>query len=485
MAGTNLNDTNVKTNLQIEYGRRTRDQLNRRTALWNRMAKAEARMEGLVHKDFAVIDLPGAGGAIGFERPLPSADTTKTKVISLYDCFLVYPISISWATISKASGQASFVPQLTMEMTNLRRAAELDFERMLFGDGSGRLAYMTAAVSTTGGTLNAATAGNWYVEAPDWMGTNIRRGNRIVFYSGSITTTATVSVQSDITSTSTLRGVPSQTGYYTVAAVQRRTGLDSGVNDLDTTETDKCAIKLTEAAPSGHGIGHGDIIVKHTAVIQDAVSAGTHAGTEFMGLRAVIGSSAPPLLTQTFDTYPASSTFEGIDPTSDTWFKSMEIAASGAELDDTHFDQLAERYENESPIMPEEIDEYWANPRQKRILLRSKYGGVRISVTGSDSPNMPVGAAESMAEKKYLMVNGKPFKTHRMCNLPDVYAVKYEHFKKYINREMSFEKPELGMGGWHQNFDRLPNSDNEMWGLAQTGTDCRSALGLISGCAVT
>lgn len=481
MPGASVTDLNVQNNLQIEYGKRLNEQLNRRIALWNKMPKSDAPMQGMVHKDYAVIGYPASGGTIGWERPLPTADRSKTRITSIYDNFAVYPISISWATVAKTGDKASFVPILTQEMSNLRHFAELDMERMLFGDGSGRIGFITQLPT---GTLALPTAGNWYAEVPWWVIPRVMIGHRYGFGSGTSSGTIAGETNYECSESMTIRPMPVVDGYYEVVDVLPNKGINSGGTALED-DAAHGVIQFKQAAPGGHGIVAGDVMFKHTSIITDAIGAGTHAATEVMGLKGIVSDSAPPMRAHTFDTYPAAGTLQGLDPTTNSWFKSQVVDAS-TDLDDVHFDQLNERYDNYGSVPADEVTEYWCNPRIKRKLLANKYGGVRVPVTGGDSPDIPVGQASTMSESmmnKTVKVNGRPLRTHRYIEPDRVYAMT-PYIYKYINREFSFDKPQLSMG-WHQNFDRLPNSDNEAWAICNVGTTRRNALGLIKNISAT
>lgn len=471
MAGAMLTDLNVINNLQIEYGKRLEEQLNRRVFLWNTLPKSSAPMSGLVHKDLAVIGYPASAGTVGWERPLQSSDRSKTAVTSIWDCFYVGPISISWASIAKSGGEAAYVPQLSMEMQNLRHFMELDFERMLFGDGSGKICHISV-VPTSGSYV--PTASTWKFSCPWWQASRIHRGHRFLIYSDGSTV-------GEISESSTLRGYPSGAGYFEVSGV--RPGYTISTSSVESADAAYAVVTLTGAAPIGHAIEANDVVVKYTSVINAAISGTYNAGTEFMGLKGIISKTAPPLRSHTFDTYPSASTFQGIDPTSNDWWQSQEVAAAGAEIDDTHFDQLDEQFENYGSVSPDEIKEYIANPRQKRILLRARYGGIRVPVSGGDAPDVPVGQNSTMSESKTIKVNSKPFKTHRYCDADVVYA-RSSYIYRYENKAVGFDKPNLAQG-WHQNFDRLPMSDNEAWGIMNVGTTRRNAMGKISGLATT
>lgn len=479
MAGVDLTQVDTRNNLQIEYGRRLATQINNR--MWLKFPKSDAPMTGSVHKDFVLIGEPESGGTVPWESPIQSSGQIRSTTTTLYDNIGFWPLSISWASIAKSSSHA-FAKLLTMTMDSLRNAALRDMERMSCGDGSGRLGYVTA-VSTT----PLPTAGNWYVEMPWWCITRLRRGHRIHFYSGTLSTSLGLydsgSTSYDLTESSTQRGFPSGSGYFTVAEIYHNTALSAGALPATTGgDATKGVIKITESAPGGHGIVANDVIVKYTSIKADAIGAGQHAGTEWQGLRGIISKTYPQLRAHTFDTYPASGTFQGIDPNANTWFQSMELDAGGLALDDTHFDSLEEQFFNFSSVSADEITEYIANPRQKKLLLRDRYGAVRVPVTGSP-PDMPIGSSSTMSEKKTLKINEKPLRLHHFVEPAVVYA-RTNYIEKYECQPFGFEKPELA-AKWHQNFDRLPNTDTEAWAICQHGTNRRNALAKITNLATS
>ena len=126
------------------------DQLNTKTnPLFNKISQSTADVWGKDVKKLLPIGINGGIGAGDESGLLPSAaqNTYLTLTSTLKNLFGSIELSDK-AIRASANNAGAFVNLLNAEMEGLLKASKFNFGRMLYGDGSGKLANITAAVSS-------------------------------------------------------------------------------------------------------------------------------------------------------------------------------------------------------------------------------------------------------------------------------------------------------------------------------------------------
>lgn len=137
--------------LKNQYLGPIRDQVNNSTVLLNRIAKDE---DSVVGKNFTIPLHYGRNegiGARGDGGTLPTAGNQSYKETIVPMKYLYGRIELTGPTIAAAkSNEGAFIRAVDSEMKGLSKDLKADFNRMLFGDGTG-------ALTVCGTTSNSTT----------------------------------------------------------------------------------------------------------------------------------------------------------------------------------------------------------------------------------------------------------------------------------------------------------------------------------------
>ena len=177
-----LTISNAENALKSFYLDVVAHQLNTQTnPLYNMIKQTEAGVFGKEVRKAAAVGVNGgiAAGTEAGDLPTPFSNQYKQFVSTLKNLYGTIEISDKAIRASESSSGA-FVNLLNAEMEGLLRAAKFNFGRMLYGDGTGLLATVTEAV-TTSATVSVSS------------GRNFAEGMVVDIYASASATTPTVS----------------------------------------------------------------------------------------------------------------------------------------------------------------------------------------------------------------------------------------------------------------------------------------------------
>jgi hypothetical protein len=162
-----MNLSNASATMKTRYIGQIREQLNHATVLMDKIGRKDQMISG---KNFTVPLHTGrnssAGTALSDGGTLPTAGQQSYTTTEVPNKYLYGRLEVTGPTIAATRDNAgAFVDALNAEVDGLMRDFKRDFNRQLNGNGSGWLAYWTAADDTSGTNVDD-NLGNGFVHLP-------------------------------------------------------------------------------------------------------------------------------------------------------------------------------------------------------------------------------------------------------------------------------------------------------------------------------
>lgn len=162
-----MNLSNASATMKTRYIGQIREQLNHATVLMDKIGRVDQMISG---KNFTVPLHTGrnssAGTALSDGGTLPTAGQQSYTTTEVPNKYLYGRIQVTGPTIAATRDNAgAFIDALNGEVDGLMRDMKRDFNRQLNGNGTGWLAYWTAADNTSGTDVDDSL-GNAFVHLP-------------------------------------------------------------------------------------------------------------------------------------------------------------------------------------------------------------------------------------------------------------------------------------------------------------------------------
>lgn len=163
-----MNLSNMSSVLKTRYIGQIREQLNNAKVLMAKIGRQDQQVSG---KDFTVplhtTRNTSAGTGIGDGDTLPTASQQGYTTTIVPNKYLYGRIEVTGPTIAASRDNVgAFVEALNSEVEGLQRDFERVFNRQLNGDGSGALAFWTAADDTSGTNVDDGLGNGLHFLAP-------------------------------------------------------------------------------------------------------------------------------------------------------------------------------------------------------------------------------------------------------------------------------------------------------------------------------
>lgn len=455
MAGATLTDSDSV--LQDAFGEGVSFLVNVRTQVMNRFSISPKKFDGRVLRENIGTGMPAGGGAYGPSlSAVPAADTSNNAETYIYHSYIYDTISVDWDVMEQSSGNHAYIDVLTQEMTRVAQFRTVDFERMMLGDGSGRLAWGKTVASIVG------TPGT------DPLVFTIADADAAVFFTKGLRLQFLRTSGGGSWYEWALTPTHPSAGYYTVSSVTRSKSANT---------TTVACVEIN----TGTAVAAGDAVIKYGSVTIDNGPSTSNTGNELIGLDGHISQSGTPLVVNTKAGFAALSTHQNIDPTTNGVWQSAASDGTGQWLNVDLVEEAADDISIHGGLSAEDVQFIVAHPYQVRKHLSSLYIQERYP-NGGNAGKFTSGADTTFNEDMGPMIGTKPTVKSRFCSKAKAYLVG-PGILHYDLKSWGFADKDGSI--WEKDSNGRPAYVAKAYCYKAVGTTMRNCSGVISGLTET
>lgn len=468
VAGLSLDVASIYNVLQEEYGKQLHLIQNNESFGYNMLDTAQGiNFSGKRVVEAVSASYVASSGYYGQAPPaMPTPGNFTAALTYIQQCVSLFNLRTDWTAIAKTTRNA-FVNAWSVAFDTLAEHRKLEKERITFGRGNAILNRIDSTDVVAGGFgIDITATSPLTFEVHIWDTPAFRVGMQIQAWylaSGPAAATASNWYQFD------KRDTPTQ-GFYTIASV------------VPTPASNITTITCAENSPGLNSPADGDYVTVAGAVVQDAFTQASttyNAGNEPMGLQGIISQDNAWLQHNVASDTLTAGTFQGIDTSTNGYWRSPKVTASGYLTKDL----LASLAVNQNVFGTSAASSFlgfFAHPAQIQKYAASLEGAERVMVMGNETPQLPSGRTSILPREgmgPFIQWSGKPIMDSRFMDPRDCYAFNKNGAKKYILQEPRFESR-------HQDFQGRPAWQMDGMEIDNIGTTDRSCCGVITGMTI-